>query len=312
VRFLALLLALVYLIEASAQCPNGRCPNPSISSQSVQAKSGYSWLADPNGSDQHYLFLGPTHVGTFFAQSGNYQRITPSGVWPIEEPPIPAPLKTTQPKPYTPTVIGKTLPVAYAEASMEEQGPFPREVPPDLPEWMTHGVDKEKIDPEKEYQINGHDVSRDKAFGTMAGTLTDDRNKRFVTVVGDKAFIEEFNKLWAAMPATVKDAVHCQKYAKSNYAVSLGGFADGVSIQDVPDKEGKGKVLGRFRTVPTAQQLTEAIRRADPNYKPEADPDPTKPATPSAPSLGGIALNSPAVLIGGVIAFAIFLFRTRK
>jgi hypothetical protein len=316
-RFLTIIALLMVAPFAWCQCPGGQCPAPSQTSFAVRfaqaAPAVMSWLADPDGSGKHYLFSGRQHVGTL--ESGTYRRVNLSGEWPIETPPIAPPAETIplkmpekspEKKVLGPAIFGETQEVSAEAEADPEVGPMPRKLPDELPEWQTQGVDLGRMrEEEAGFTLNGFPISKRQAFEAMAGTLTDDRGKRFVVAVGDRAFGDEFKRLWKSVPDSTKDKVHCQVYGKDNYAVALCGYADGVSIQDAPDKEGKGKVISRFRQMPTAEQLIEAIRKADPSYKPDADPDPLKPAPVPAPSPAGPSAVPTSIptnyVIGGVI-----------
>lgn len=100
------------------------------------------------------------------------------------------------------------------------------------------------------------------------------------------------------------------------------GLAPGVTVQAPPDAQGKGKVLFRVREYRTAL-LAESLRKADPNYDPERDPDPAKvPTSPRHPqpepvmdpgivntaAAGGVG----GLIVGGLTLLISFLRNRRK
>jgi hypothetical protein len=60
------------------------------------------------------------------------------------------------------------------------------------------------------------------------------------------------------------------------------GFAPGITLQSAPGPDGKAPVLFRFAVYRGPERLAAALRKADPNYQPERDPDPGTP-TPDSP-----------------------------
>jgi hypothetical protein len=71
------------------------------------------------------------------------------------------------------------------------------------------------------------------------------------------------------------------------------GFAPGITLQSAPSANGKAAVLFRMTTYTSPETLAGVIRKADPNYKPERDPDPSRPAPDPQPSKPSPTIDSP-------------------
>jgi hypothetical protein len=153
------------------------------------------------------------------------------------------------------------------------------------------------------YLLNGRPASRASAFLALAGgQLADDAHKLRLTVIGPDAERKQVLADLAAAPALAewRDKLLVQGYEPTHWATAQCGFkTDGkptIYLQ-APD----GKVLHRqddYRG--GAEALAGAIRKADPDYKPEKDADRRKaPALPALPgwlpgwapwAAGGLAL----------------------
>lgn len=162
-------------------------------------------------------------------------------------------------------------------------------------------------DTTEHYHINGRYVARDQVYeALMTGTLTDDRSKRRLSIIGSDA---DCKRALGTLPAdlSAKYLVQCLK--PDNFLVARTGFkTDGaptIYLQQPPDpKTGFGEVLWREDTL--TAQTWDNFRKADPDYKPDADPNPNKPkpapavpATPAPAVTGGIPWY---VWAGGALA----------
>jgi hypothetical protein len=147
-----------------------------------------------------------------------------------------------------------------------------------LPHWMTHGTEPGKLAGREEYRVGGRVVSRAEALQALrAAPLTDDSRRPRLTVIGSP---DDRKKALGGLPADVKDHWLVKEFTPDHWAVKGAGFkTDGhptVYLQ-APD----GKVLHRQDD---ADNLAEAVRKADPAYDPSKDPDLRKPKAPDKPA----------------------------
>jgi hypothetical protein len=175
-----------------------------------------------------------------------------------------------------------------------------------LPHWMTHGTDPGKLTAREEYRVGGRAVSRDEALQALRGApLADDSRKPRLTVIGSP---EERRKVLAGLPDDVKERWLVKEYAPDHWAVSGAGFkADGhptVYLQ-APD----GKVLHRQDD---ADNLAAAVRRADPAYDPNKDPDLRKPKAPDKPAAPDEPHPWAGWVVAGCVGLAALLWKGQK
>lgn len=178
--------------------------------------------------------------------------------------------------------------LAQAESQPMVDDPFPR------------GVNPDKISKDVSFECSGKPCSRQQAFFALTqGGLVDDRNKSFLTIVGDKSLRDSVLKDLDTSAALRgwRDKLHVNAYAPDHWAVRQVGLQPGISFQGPPSTEGKAPVEWRFRSYAGDVALAEALRKSDPNYRPDADadplakpkpptpaPEPVKPDVPSTPS----------------------------
>lgn len=136
------------------------------------------------------------------------------------------------------------------------------------------GVLTEFLQAGPRYSHCGTPITRDEC----ASTLTDDAAKLSLTLIGAES---DRARALAELPAAFRARVLVQSYAPDNWAVKSYGFvttgAPTIYLQ-TPD----GSVLARVDQY-AGPQTWEKLRKADPSYQPEQDPDPTRP--PPSPLL---------------------------
>lgn len=174
-----------------------------------------------------------------------------------------------------------------------------------------YGVDTKQIRSHV-YSHKGKEVTRKQAFDILEKGLPSDKDKPYLTVIGND---EDRNKVLgdlANSPAlsTLAKNFRLQDYAPTDWQVKDVGFVVGgkptIYIQAVD-----GKVLHRQDVYAGPEKLAEALRKADPNYKPDVDPDLTKPKPilPSLPSLNFDFLKLvPSYIWAGIAALVAFSF----
>lgn len=170
-------------------------------------------------------------------------------------------------------------------------------------DWMTHGVDETQLNKgDPAYKLNGQPISKEDAYkAVQKGTLSDDSKKCRLVVIGPGR--EQVIKDCASgeLSGLLRDCI-VHDYAPDHWHVARAGFvtsgkptiyfqaADGTVLHRQDDYEGG------------AAALAEAIRKADPNYKPTADPDLRK--TSPLPDLSGVpSWGWLLAALGGLFAY---------
>ena len=149
------------------------------------------------------------------------------------------------------------------------------------------GVNMEKISKRETYSINGEEVSKKQVEAVLAGDqIPDDANKLRLTVIGpDKdrqRVLADIGKSKAFDP--LREKLVIKEYPPDHWAVKGVGFKT-TGTPTIYLQAPGGKVLhrqdedaGGAEKLAEAISKVEAIRKPDPNYKAEADPDLRKPA----------------------------------
>lgn len=168
--------------------------------------------------------------------------------------------------------------------------------------FQNFGVDQTKLGGLEAYKINGKPVTKAQAEKAIqGGQVPDDAHKLRLTVIGQESERKQVLADLAASPALVpfKDKLLVQAYAPDHWAVAQAGFVTTgkptVYLQ-APD----GKVLHRQDDYQDgADGLAKALRKADPDYKPDKDQDKRKdPVLPGLPELPPWA---PVAGLGGLV-----------
>lgn len=139
-------------------------------------------------------------------------------------------------------------------------------------------------------------------------SLADDSAKLRLTLIGSKARCDQVQADLQTHPALApfRDKFLIQSYRPGHWATDVFKLPPGqefyLSVQTAADVKGKGIELHAqdYYAGPEllAAGLSEAQRRADPNYDPKKTPDVTKPKPkPDDPA----ASNQTLLLIGGLI-----------
>jgi hypothetical protein len=159
------------------------------------------------------------------------------------------------------------------------------------------------------YYLDGRSVDASEAVGSLGGEgLADDSGLPYLTLIGPAA---ERAKVEADLKTAPELAVFAgkyrlQSYAPSDWAVTGVGFvASGTPT--IYYQRADGKALHRQDEYRGAKALADVLRRADPNYKPEADPDLSK--KPSLPGLPGPLQDVPIPMIALAGAGALIFLR---
>jgi hypothetical protein len=271
---LALLAALI-AAPAFAQCRNGSC---AVAAPAVQIDSRNGWFDAGNGWLALYHRGSP--VGWLEPTTNKWQTYGKPApidlietfhlIGAVKRPPMCVCANECKCKDCPRDCVATTS----FETRVGGDDPFPG------------GVVSERIPPGETYDCGGHACSRQEAFQRLESSLADDRDKAFLTVVGDEGLRKKVLADIDTSPllAPWKNKVHVNAYDPSHWNVNASGLAQGVSYQLPPDAEGKSKVQFRLRAYTGPEALATALRKADPNYRPDADPDPLKPKPAPTPT----------------------------
>ncbi len=194
--------------------------------------------------------------------------------------------------------------------------PVPKvEAPPERP--ANFGVDRSRLPEGECCTVCGIPVSTALGRRLVAGggTLDDDSGRWHLTVIGTETECVPVLRDLASHPAlaTWRDRLLVQAYRAADWAVANIGLAThghpSIVVQTAPDAHGRGTVLHRQEDYQGgAEALAEALRHADPNYRPEADPD--RRQAPVVPT--GDSASRPFWIINGVLGALLALSLWRK
>lgn len=139
---------------------------------------------------------------------------------------------------------------------------------------INFGLDLKQLgQPARKTTINGQEVSRDKAFEALVGgKLPDDKGLLRLTAIGPKEFTGKVLEDLARQP-DLKGKLLVQTYTPDAWQVKDAGFK--VSAPQVYLTQPNGLVEYRDENYTAGPEgLFAAIRKANPNYRPENDPGP--------------------------------------
>ncbi|MGE3803696.1 MAG: hypothetical protein AB7K24_03370 [Gemmataceae bacterium] len=220
--------------------------------------------------DRLYLFRGTVQVGAFDLRERYFRAYdAASECWsdPVPEPPV-------------------ALPPAYLERNF--------------------GVDRSRISPEERITCNGRPITAATAFELIQGSkIPDDAGQLRLTIIGPEELRQQVRDDLSTHPdlAQLSSRLVVQDYPPEHWAVARAGFYTGgqptIYLQ-APD----GNVLHRQDSYGGPTELAAIIRRADPDYNKDRDPNLLQPAL-------GRPETWPAyvwLLVGGAVLF----FASRK
>lgn len=291
-------------IILSQSCPGGTCPTPTAppsylampAGDSIETVKASGWFRHESGRCE--LWEKGKLVRTAYPSEADWSAIVGEmpqrareafGLIVVRESKLPTTKKSANRSTYVPNPLEEFL--AFADDLGTAPAPKARDLLPTAEDNKSDpfpgGVANEKIPQQLGYTVNGVNVAKAGVYRCLlgeaaGGALTDDRNKMFLTVVGSEAMRKKVLGDLANDPL-LRSKLHINAFAPESWQVQQVGFPPGVTLQGKPDASGHSPVIWRFREAPTAVALAEAIRRADPNYQPNADPDPAKPAPSPTP-----------------------------
>lgn len=197
--------------------------------------------------------------------------------------------------------------------------PHAEGMPVDEPEGLPAGVIEWTAPARPAYSLCGRGCSELEAVRALVGdSLTDDSAAPHLTIIGDEAGRARISGDLAASPSLVawKGKAQVHSYAPGSWELACGftsrpGTGATVYLQD---PTGRVRLRASYST---PEALAGALRRSDPSYDPNKDPDgspPVKPA-PAGPVGGGWITPEKgacgALGAGGIGAAAWLLLRRR-
>jgi hypothetical protein len=135
------------------------------------------------------------------------------------------------------------------------------------------GVMRDRLAAEERLSLNGTPIKPDQARQALAGLIDDSQWLR-LTIIGSPAERQAVVSDLKSHPAfaELRGRLLVQTYEPDHWAVAAAGFVrtgkPTIYLQ-APD----GRVLHRQDEYRGPERLAAALRRADPNYHPERDPD---------------------------------------
>lgn len=195
--------------------------------------------------------------------------------------------------------------------------PKGKKAKPTVPADHNFGVDASKIRKGPHYSCRDKASMTKKAATQLVEGIPDDGGKPFLTVIGGtpdqrRKVVEDL--VSDPSLAAFKDKLRVQAYAADDWAVTKAGFvtkgnptiycqeADGTVMHRQDDYEGGAPALA------LALNKT-SLRKPDPNYPPDKDPDKRKP-DPVIPGFPSIPM--PVCCLGAIGAIALFFPRKAK
>jgi hypothetical protein len=282
------------LMMMVGQCgPNGCPTRPTLLGQPIQLTAPtYKWVPVPNVT-QYALYKGNEQIGNYDYERKLYCPFRGNSEWgEPTEPPTPPPATPTPEK----KVDLGTKKAEMPGSTIDENGVQNFGVMPD----PKHGDD-----PEPKYQVNGKEATKDQVIQAFEGQATDQSTKLRLTVIGPRQarqVVLEDLKHTPNLQSVVSNFL-LKDYDPSDWEVARSGFYTKGS-PTIYVQAPSGKVLHRQDTYNGAEELAGVLRKANEQYKPEADPNLSKAAVLG---LFGIPLEAWIV-----IAIVLFFVVPRK
>lgn len=222
------------------------------------------WYRVPGDDSQVALCQYGRQLGNYSFADGFYRELRRDGTWgpktipPVEPPPPPEKYRQ------------KT---AHRIAARDN-----------------YGIDLTHLASEPTYAINGRRVPAREAFQAIAagGSLSDDTHKPRLTVIGSdaqcRAVLDNLGSL--------KDGLLVQCYPPGHWATAVFNLDKlekqpdlAVFLETPPNAQGRAKVLYCQLGDADPERLREAVRQADPNYRPQPTPKPEPEPRPAGKPL---------------------------
>jgi hypothetical protein len=214
------------------------------------AAAGYEWRTFPDDKDELSLWQDGVQIGNFRVSAKKYYPRLAPGVWGDPcPPPYPPPLDVITP------------------GQIESDGT------------INFGLDRSRMSAAGKHLLDGKEVSKEELLQALGKpSLPDDSQWLSLTIIGPEAARKNaLSDLQSSQfLAPWKERLKVQDYPPDHWAVKDAGFVttgNPTIYCQAPD----GTVLHRQDVYRGPEALAEVLRKADPTYNPERDPDLNKP-----------------------------------
>jgi hypothetical protein len=257
------------------------------------ALADYEWRTFPDDKDELSLWKDGVQVGNWrHSEKKYYPRLAP-GVWGKPcPPPYPPPLPSGEwrvvsgekEEPSSLTTPNSPLPTPPASpGKIESDGA------------INYGVDRTRLSAAGKHLLGGKEVTKEELLQAIGSPrLPDDDKWLSLTIIGPDAARKTVLSDLQSSPllSPWKDRIKVQDYPPDHWAVKDAGFVT-IGQPTIYCQAADGTVLHRQDTYRGPAALAEVLRKADPSYQPQRDPDLNKPLASVPPWLwiaGGILL----------------------
>lgn len=229
------------------------------------AGAGFEWRSFPDGNDELSLWKDGVQIGNYRVSENKYYPHLAPGIWGD-----PCPL------PYPPP------PEVVTPGKREADGT------------LNFGLDRSHMLAGGKHLLGGKEVSKEQLLQALGKpNLPDDSQWLSLTIIGPEASRQQVVHDLHSSPLLVpwKDRLKVHDYPPDHWAVRDAGFVT-TGNPTIYCQASDGTVLHRQDVYRGPEALAEALRKADPTYNPERDPDLNKPLSKVPPWvwIGGTVL----------------------
>jgi|SRR5579875_3449409 len=212
----------------------------------LSASAQYEWHTFPDDADQLSLWRDGRQLGNWRISTREYLPLLAPGVW-----------GTPCPPPYPPPQD------MIAPGKVESDG------------ILNFGLERAHLPVAGKHLLNGIEVSKEELLQALGpGQLPDDSQWLSLTIIGPEEARQKVLSDLQNSPYLVpwKDHLKVHDYPPDHWAVRDAGFVT-TGQPTIYCQASDGTVLHRQDEYRGPQALAEVLRRADPQYRPERDPD---------------------------------------